>query len=151
MNVGASVRLGVGVVIGGCLRREDGYVVQCFGEFCGRMFSVDIAEALAIRQGLLLARENGVRKIVVESDSQVVVHALYRTFMDLSYLGGIVWDILESGAHFTEVKFVWTRRQGNLVAHRLVCYAFSCTSLFFWPDVPDSIVDTMNADIAAIH
>ncbi|KAL8473874.1 hypothetical protein ACS0TY_030653 [Phlomoides rotata] len=91
LNTDASVRVGIGSLIAGVLRNEGGQVIWCFAEQVRRnLDDVELMEALAIRRGMRLAVQHGVRNMLVESDSQIVIRLLLKSLPDLSYLGGVL-------------------------------------------------------------
>ncbi|KAL8550708.1 hypothetical protein ACS0TY_009203 [Phlomoides rotata] len=101
---------------------------------------------MAIRQGLEFAVEQGVRDVVVETDSQLVVRALLKPKHDLTHFGRLIRSILEVATCFDRVTYSWIRRTGNLVAHKLAMLALSSDSEFFYSHVPDVIAATVEAD-----
>lgn len=76
------------------LRDDEGLVLWCFVERCVAL-EVDVGEALAVRKGLKLARDNGVLDLDVESDAQMIIKVILHPKHDLSYLGGVVCGIVE--------------------------------------------------------
>lgn len=149
LNNNASMRAGWSASIGGVFRDAEGSVHWCFSERCCTS-NVGVAEAMTIRRGLQYARDMEVRDLEVESDAQVVIYTLLHPKQDLSYLGCVLRDILELVEVFDRVTFVWTRRSGNCVAHRLTFLAFSFDDVFFSVHVPKNVVATVEADHLAL-
>ncbi|KAL8526160.1 hypothetical protein ACS0TY_015401 [Phlomoides rotata] len=150
LNSDASVRHGSGTGIAGVLRDSEGRVVWCYAEKYPVALDVDLAEATAIYRGLLLAQEHGVSDLQVESDSQILINAITKDRLDLSYFGRLVRLIVDLSKSFDRVSFSWTRRTGNLVAHRLASFAFSCPVDFFHFAIPETLVPVVNVDCMAI-
>ncbi|KAL8469498.1 hypothetical protein ACS0TY_032370 [Phlomoides rotata] len=100
----------------GLLGMLTGRCVKCYGERFGGGILVEVAEALALRQGLEYAIEQGVRDIVVETDSQVVIRALLSPKHDLTHFGRLIRSILEVATLFDRVTYSWVRRTGNVEA-----------------------------------
>lgn len=107
-----------------------------------------VAEALAVKEGMAIAAANGVSRMVVETDSQLVVAALKNPRQDFSYFGGIIGDILALCSVFEFCSFCWVRRSGNVVAHGLASFGFSCDVPFFSPILPDEIVTFVETDLS---
>ncbi|KAL8491609.1 hypothetical protein ACS0TY_023270 [Phlomoides rotata] len=149
LNMDASVKHGWGSAIGGVVRSSSGGVEWCFAEQLDGLFAVDISEAMAIREGMTHARRKGIQNLIVESDSQVVINAILKPLPDLSYLGGVVREILEMQHLFSDIRFSWTRRPGNLVAHKLALFGFSCLLPFFSTCLSGSIVYDVETDAEA--
>ncbi|KAL8479509.1 hypothetical protein ACS0TY_026418 [Phlomoides rotata] len=147
INVDASVRKGVGALIAGVLRDSSGVVHWCFANRCAGIFEVNVAEALAVEKGMELARLHGIKNVVIETDSKLVVRALLQPKVDLSYFGKIVRNILDQRHLLGDVTFAWARRQANMVAHKLASFAFSCDSPFFAFSVSVSILGAVESEL----
>ncbi|KAL8485187.1 hypothetical protein ACS0TY_027478 [Phlomoides rotata] len=150
LNADASIRHGHGTGIAGVLRDFEGRVVWCYAEKCPVALDIEMAEATAIYRGLFLAQEHGVSDLQVESDSQILINAITKGRLDLSYFGRLVRLIVELSISFERISFSWTRRMGNLVAHRLASYGFSCSIDFFHSSVLETLVPVVNADCKAL-
>lgn len=83
-------------------------------------------------------------------DSQIVYFALKNPRTDLSYLGGIVDDILRCCSEFECVNFSWVRRSANKAAHFMANYAFNCPSFLLSGSIPEAAVDIVDADLPAV-
>ncbi|KAL8540810.1 hypothetical protein ACS0TY_002142 [Phlomoides rotata] len=128
LNADASVKIGVGWSIAGVVRDDGGRVKWCYGQRF---------------DGLEFAIENGVRDVVVETDSQMVIRALLAPKPDLSHFERVIRSILEVATLFDRVTYSWVRRTGNCVAHRLALFACSSDFEFFLSQIPDVIVETI--------
>ncbi|KAL8501840.1 hypothetical protein ACS0TY_021088 [Phlomoides rotata] len=113
--------------------------------------SVEMAEAMAVRGGILLAMDKRVRKLIVEVDSQIVFYALNQPRMDLSYFGRIINNILEDYKCFDEISFSWVRHTANTMAHYISQIVFSCDGPFYSTFIPDGIAFTVNVDAGFRH
>lgn len=100
-------------------------------------------------KGVRLARAKGVRRLVVETDSQDVFHALSRPQPGLSYFGRVVEEVNKEISKLDHAKWSWVRYTGNAVAHSLAQFTFHCNVLFVLNSIPDRIVP--DVDIAAIE
>ncbi|KAL2937081.1 Serine/threonine-protein kinase STY17 [Bienertia sinuspersici] len=80
-------------------------------------FSLDIAEARAVRHAIKIAWEAGFRKLILESDCIKLVSQLKKGAGDVTPFGTIVNDILNIAKDCNEVGFSFVRRSGNFVAH----------------------------------
>lgn len=149
LNCDATVRLGVGAAAGRVVRDDCGRVLWCFARRCPAGNDVAVAEAWAVRQGLLEAQNRDVQRIVVETDSLILVQALKKKMNSnlLSYFGRLVQDIFLIAESFASISFVWVRRSGNVVAHRLAYFGLTSETPFFSLVIPEIIADSVDADL----
>ncbi|KAL6522139.1 hypothetical protein OROMI_032016 [Orobanche minor] len=143
LNADASCQLGIGTGVGGLVRDEYGVVEWIFAQKLMECLPIEVAEANAILIGVRCAVDKGVRRVVIETDSQIVYYALMRDGEDLSHFGGLIFDIKSACAAFVFVSFNWVRRSGNHVAHCLSRFAFGCSSLFCSSSIPETIVNSV--------
>jgi ribonuclease HI len=84
-----STRMGFGVVI----RDHQGKLQAASRGFFERVQYPKIAEAMALRQALLFARDIGIQKIMVASDCLSLINKIRSPGLDISNVGAIVYDI----------------------------------------------------------
>ncbi|KAL8465806.1 hypothetical protein ACS0TY_035059 [Phlomoides rotata] len=106
INVDAAVRASGLVGIGGAVRNADGLMCWCFAECVRGRLEVDVAEAMAALRGIKLAAEKEVRHLWVETDSQLLYHALTSPKPDISLFGSLVHDILALKESFGGLNLV---------------------------------------------
>ena len=86
-------------------------------------YSAEVAEALAIQEGCLLARELGLRQVIVESDAQNIVRAI-------------------------QIKY--TPRGTNKVAHMFAQHAMEIVDRSSWRNIgPNFILNQLQEDVPA--
>lgn len=93
---------------------------------------VEIAEALAILEGLKLAAEVTLSPLVIESDSKNVTNFILK---GISSRGELDWFISEIRALIdkdTQYRVVYTPRSCNLVAHGLAKMALATSESRVW-------------------
>ena len=114
-SVGNDGWIGLGVVA----RGSDGRV--CFSAVRRQRtwWPPEIAECKAIHLAVRLARDHGLRDVLVESDSQVVTTKLSKVVLFYSDLDFILGDVLALSSEFNSISFVHVKRDGNTVAHNL--------------------------------
>ncbi|KAK6136178.1 hypothetical protein DH2020_030069 [Rehmannia glutinosa] len=125
INTDASVMKNEGTGLGAVLRDHAGNILHTRSEHLTVDYSVEIAEALACRKGLLLARDLHLDHIQLETDCMKVVQAHNSHQSDLSYFGTIINDIRSIGNSFSSFSVIFTRRTANTIAHNLAKFAFS--------------------------
>jgi len=75
------------------------------------------AEAMAAKEGLELALENGYDKVILEVDCSALKSMVDNREGMRSSIGGICFDITELGRSFCEFKIAWVCRDANSLAH----------------------------------
>lgn len=76
---------------------------------------INVAEVWAIRDGLQLAKEMGIRKLEVESDSTYVVQLCNKEIQVTWFLRGLTEDIYKMKQSFEDVVFKQRFREANSV------------------------------------
>lgn len=151
LNCDATVRDGGEVAIARVVRDCRGRVVWCFAKRGSAAWDVPTAEAMAVKRGLRLAKEQGWDGLIVETDAQMVVKAVRAPDVSLSYFGNLISDIVCFSGSFNSVSFVWTRRTGNVLAHRLALFGLSCSRPFFSFVIPATLEEFVMADLRPIR
>ncbi|KAE8801666.1 hypothetical protein D1007_22698 [Hordeum vulgare] len=137
----------------GFVIRDSAGVVAGLG--AGKMaFPMDAVhtKAEACIQGLTAAMNWGMTRVVVETDSKVLVDALTKEEYDRSQIGVMVRDAqMLAGLNFSNFSFRFCRRNCNKVTHAMMALRVSgvagCGLL--WPDdVPNGVVGVVASDIA---
>ncbi|KAL8533194.1 hypothetical protein ACS0TY_009441 [Phlomoides rotata] len=100
VNSDASVIHGLDVGIGGVARDNQGIVLWCFAEKISGELDVDSAEATAALHAIRWAKEQKIRRLILESDSHTLFNALLHPKPNLSFFGLIVRDILSLVSFF---------------------------------------------------
>ncbi|KAL0001132.1 hypothetical protein SO802_014913 [Lithocarpus litseifolius] len=119
---------GVGVII----RDHEGSTVAAMSKRMPLSLGPLEAEAKALDEAIMFARDIGVQDIIFESDSRIVYHALADPTNAPISISSIV-----SGTRFRLPEF-WTfetshvRRQAKKSAHALAAYASDIDSLVVW-------------------
>ncbi|KAL8534775.1 hypothetical protein ACS0TY_010708 [Phlomoides rotata] len=72
LNVDAAYRRGIGVGLGGVLRDNSGRIIWAWARREGFVFSVELTEAMAVREGVRMTVGKGIQRIIIEMDSQIV-------------------------------------------------------------------------------
>lgn len=123
-----------GVVI----RDNFGRVVAAVARWFDGVPDALTAEALAAKEGIELAVELGLERVILEVDCLGLVNLLKDTEASRSSIGGLCFDIAELGNNFREFRVEWVRREANSVAHACACRVSSSERSFFWLDsIPD--------------
>jgi len=108
------------MAIGGVLRGPNTQAEITFSTRLSHAGCNNEAEALALRQLLLLAREQGITRLLVWSDSSVIVHAATSSnderFLRLAALFAEIRQIM---SHFAQIELRWLPQHRNQLADKL--------------------------------
>jgi ribonuclease HI len=135
----ASGSMGAGVVVhnhhGTCL-------VACRQHLHGSP-PPELAEALALRRAVELARDEGFDQAIFESDYLSLVHRMNSQLMDRSSVGITSAGIKHLVKDFLSVYFRHVKRVFNEAAHRLPKSSENVNSSFTFYFVPDFVRETL--------
>ncbi|CAL9026169.1 unnamed protein product [Prunus brigantina] len=138
-----STMAGVGVII----RKIAG---SCIGGLAAqvRAQSPLMAEVLALKHGLLRAKELNLVNVVVESDSQVAINSVQRDVSSSNWeLYPILKDIRFLKASFTNLNWAWVPREANRSADAVASLARKGMCLESWlVRPPSSLVHILSRD-----
>ena len=135
---------GIGVII----RDNRGKAIGALSMLIPLSNSVAVLEALACRRALLFAKEIGLRQVVFEGDSAMVIQAVTHGNAELAEYGHIVEDIRILAADFDFIQFSHVKRNCNVVADALAKKAKDSLNLAVClKEVPEDIVPTLLFDI----
>ncbi|KAJ1420322.1 Ribonuclease H-like superfamily [Sesbania bispinosa] len=105
-----------------------------------------IAEALAVREGVLLASATPWPKILIESDNQQVIEAI-RGGTQQWAINQIVRDTITSSRFLPFCGFLWTNREGNNLAHVLAQLTMASGSPFrLVSSLPPAVLEIAASD-----
>ncbi|KAF7810508.1 putative ribonuclease H protein [Senna tora] len=153
LNVDASLRLNERGRIGCVIRDNNGRCIATMTKKIQGVVDVVQLEALAVYEGMCLAKSLMCTDIQVEGDAKQVMDLLKGGGLNRSYLGQIIEDILALKLNFKSVSFNWVARSPNLVAHTLAFsdFSFPINSLdsYVWlEDFPSIICNALRSDIS---
>ncbi|CAI9757751.1 unnamed protein product [Fraxinus pennsylvanica] len=94
INTGAAAQLGEHYIgIGAVIRDHEGVVVSACSQRMVGGFQPEVAEAIALREGLLFAKNNRFKLAVAECDALRIIQCLHSEFCMTSY-AAILYDIV---------------------------------------------------------
>lgn len=146
LNVDGSAR-GEATSGGGIIRDHNGELVAAFSSFYGPGTS-NSAEFNALYDGLRICQQLEIDRVIVESDSTVVISAIKKRYVEhwkLTYIFRLCVSVVGADYQFCHVV-----RQKNTVADRLanIAHSHSGTVEFFTPsNFPPSIRTAYRADL----
>ncbi|KAK9996688.1 hypothetical protein SO802_021374 [Lithocarpus litseifolius] len=126
--------------IGVAIRDYRGSLFAASSKILPAPFSVEITEALALQEGVLLALDLGISHAIVESDALSIIQAI--TEGDLGGdLGHIVQNIKDISSSFSWCSFQHLKRSGNRATHELARAARISGVSWVWEGVCPSFVE----------
>ncbi|KAK6164142.1 hypothetical protein DH2020_001006 [Rehmannia glutinosa] len=142
LNVDASIKKGSGMGIRAVLRDHEGKVIDSLTNHFSPEYPIDIAETIACREGMLLARTTQCSNLLIETDCLHLAQSINNNQEDLSYLGNIIEDIRSYRSSFSSVSFSYIPRETNNLAHSLARHALtlSCNSWHSGPLPPEFVI-----------
>lgn len=106
--------------LGASVQTLDGDELDAVGEYIGEATN-NIAEYSAVIVGLRRAAELGARRVVLRSDSELLVKQLNGVYkIRKPHLQRLALDVREAARAFEEVRFEHVRRESNARADELV-------------------------------
>jgi ribonuclease HI len=139
----SSSRMGVGIVI----KNHMGNFLAACSRLLDQVTVPEIAEALAIRSAVSLAKDEGWNNVIMVSDCLSVIQRIRSPIRDRSMVGVVVEDIKTLAASLLAVNFRHTSRLCNSSAHTLARRAENFGSIFFRDVAPDCIRDKLCIDV----
>ena len=152
MNVDASYDDDNGCGSCGAILRDDtGSMVAASCSHISQLVDAPMAEAYALKEGLMLAQHIGANRLIVQSDCMEVVDIMKEGFT--ANTTAPIYDecyIIWSG--FQEVSMEHLNREANQVAHELARRAMITKKNCIWDDDPPSfIIHTLANDVTIFN
>jgi len=133
--------------IGAIIRDNRGQFIKALAANIG-IASNELAELWAIRDGLLMTKEQQIRKIHVETDSHTVFQMLHKDPMARQVHLKMVKDIRAIIKAFDEVWLSFFYREGNRVADALASLGKDTTFLYeSFDHPPNFLLDVVRDDM----
>ena len=129
---------GVGVVIRDC----RGVVVAASAKVLLAQYGVEVTEALAVEQGILLAQQKMLTQVILESESLSIVDAISSNSPH-GELQPIVQGILLLSSFFDVWKVKHLKREYNIVAHELAKLARETKISHTWIEMEPHMVQQL--------
>jgi ribonuclease HI len=135
---------------GAIIRDSHGSFIAGCNRSLPHIADAPTAEAMALRDGLLLAGQIGCNKLIVESDCMEVV----QTMQEGGFSRGAAAAIFEECGFlcrsFASVIFCHCAREANEAAHTLAARAEGLDSLVWHEDPPDFLLSVITMDVTIV-
>ena len=133
----------IGVIIRDC--NGETFAVLC--KPLQSHFPAELAEVLALEQGILLAQDLQLTHVMIESDASNVINAVNDSALGTPF-GHIIQDIIQAKETFAFCSFRHLNRASNYAAHELALFARRNGSHHLWKGVTPSFLElTVQADL----
>ncbi|KAL5787645.1 hypothetical protein ACOSP7_004594 [Xanthoceras sorbifolium] len=104
------------------------------------LVSIEVAEAMAIRRGILLVVELGISPVGFESDALSLISSIVKGDPPLSDVGLIIVDIIHLVSSLSISHISFASRLCNDVAHGLAKFGLSFSEPLVWiEDAPPCV------------
>jgi ribonuclease HI len=131
------------------MRDHHGGFIAGACRFFPNVVDPECAELLACREGLLLAKEKQMPKVILETDNLSVRAKLTNGLLDRSIYGALVEDLKELLSRFEESSISVVRHSANGAAHILAKDGCENKINRIWLGVPAaSIVNSIVSDVS---
>jgi ribonuclease HI len=126
--------------VGAIIRDYQGQFVAASMKYIPHVSSVSMAEAIAMREGLILANRRGFSSIIAESDSIDTIDACKGGETWWTGSAAILADCMDQVASIGNVSFVHCPQEANKTAHELARVCFTDKNSCNWDDEPPSFL-----------
>jgi ribonuclease HI len=126
--------------VGMVLRDFEGKFIAARMKCLPHVGSASMAEAIAMKEGLILANEIGCNKILVESDSTEVIEACLGDHEWSNELAAIYANCVDLVTSIGMFSFMHCLREANKVDHSLAKECLSSVVDCNWVDEPPSFI-----------
>nr|XP_023915006.1 uncharacterized protein LOC112026546 [Quercus suber] len=122
------------------IRDSQGSSIAASCRVLSSPFPADISEALALQDGVMLALELGLSKVIFESDALSIIQAINEGNVG-GEIGHIMQNIKDLASSFSWCTFQHQKREGNRAAHELARAARMTGISQVWKGVSPSFVE----------
>ncbi|XP_024172136.1 uncharacterized protein LOC112178182 [Rosa chinensis] len=144
---GSVIQQNNNAAIGFVIRDNFGSPVIACAKRIGKA-NVPLTEAVALRESLLKAQELNYTNLLIEGDSQLVIHCVIGKTNTPWHLQSIIQDIKQLASNFNSVVFTHTLREANFVANALASIGHGSDELISWTShFPSSVNSAISFDL----
>ncbi|KAA3485352.1 glycine, alanine and asparagine-rich protein-like [Gossypium australe] len=131
-----------GVVV----RDNEGEVLASKSKIYTNVASAFAAEALACREAVQVGFDMQQRRVIIEGDSLTVIKRCRYDSTDRSLIGSFIYDIRQKKQFFSEIRFDFIPRVGNILAHMLAKETLKRKEEFYLMGEVPSFAETQQRD-----
>ena len=132
---------------GAVVRNFQGEIMMAAARFYKHLPDVLTSEALAARDGVMLAQELGVEQLILELDNSTLVALLRSEDGGRCAIAGLWQEIRERSRVFHSFDISFVNREGNEVAHLCASKASASFPLLSWSGCfPNWLMEAVSKD-----
>ncbi|KAK8351233.1 hypothetical protein V6Z12_A05G019700 [Gossypium hirsutum] len=148
INVDAGVSVAKKRAVSGfIIRNDEGFIMGSGFQEHYLVQSVVMAKALAVLHRLQFALNLGFPKVILESDSRLVVNNIQQTCEDYWETRPFTWDVKNLARKFRFCRFQFIAREGNGAAHAMAVEGMRIGGDMFWvEEVPLKAMEVADFD-----
>ncbi|KAL8131281.1 hypothetical protein AgCh_007272 [Apium graveolens] len=130
------------------VRDDHGELLQAHTKLLPGLVSAAMAEAVVIKEVISWIKRTGCSKVVVESDSLIVVQAIRSKTPMVSPLGQVVQSCRDMLAELNTVSLFFVKRSANMAAHALARLSYSFPDrVFDRRSIPVKVKNVLRSDL----
>ncbi|KAK8675446.1 hypothetical protein V6N13_033512 [Hibiscus sabdariffa] len=134
-------------ISGAVVRNSEGLILAACVVPNSNVSDAFMAEALACKDAVQVAKDMRFSEVIIEGDSLTVVKKLNSTIHDSSIIAPVIVDIKDLAKSFSSISFHFVRRGANKVAHTLARGSRLVQGPCFWTgSVPSEVAAAAEAD-----
>ncbi|XP_075669676.1 uncharacterized protein LOC142639367 [Castanea sativa] len=143
-----SKQSGVGVIV----RDEEGNVIAAMSRKLRLPLDALETEAKALEIGMEFAKEVGLRDVVFEGDSQLIINVVRGIGEAKASILNVIHGVLRTAQRFRTFDFLHIKRQGNAPAHLLAQHAQNVEDVIVWlEDCPSQVAHACAHDVSFLQ
>ena len=152
VNIDGAVFKDIGhCVIGVVMRNDKGFIMGALCKNFPHTLGALEVEAKAAEVGVIFVLKLGLREIILEGDSQVVMQAVSDPSLAPISIQQLILGVKSGLASFSSSKVVFTHKECNNVAHLLARHARQISNCTIWvEDTPPMIVFQILNDVSGL-
>ncbi|KAL2903057.1 3-methyl-2-oxobutanoate hydroxymethyltransferase [Bienertia sinuspersici] len=133
------------------MRDAEGDVMMAMCQTIEGSHEVEVKEAMAAKQALIIAIEGGLFRVLLETDNLKLSQHIKKKRVDRNNFGTIVKDILGLSERCESFKVSHVKRSGNMVAHQLAKVSKKYGEMRVWvEEAPEEVQDLVTVDFSHI-
>lgn len=125
---------------GAVIRDHTGGFIAAAENFLEHVADAPMAEAYALKEGLMLAQQIGCNRVIFQSHCMQVVDTMKDGGFSATTAAAIYEECHDLWKNFANVDIQHCNREANQVAHQLAREAFSAKQSCIWVDEPPSSI-----------
>jgi ribonuclease HI len=141
INIDASYNEGEGCGSTGAIIRDcTGGMIAATNTYIAHLVDAQMAEAYALKEGLMLAQHVGANRLIIQSDCMEVVEIMRAGGFTANSAAAIYDECDTVWGGFQEISIEHVRREDNQVAHELARRAMNSRMNCIWDDDPPAFI-----------